>query len=184
MEIDNLIKESIEKYAKEYPEVNAEEGKAVLTKIMKDHISPKDAMGFSPHFFETVYANAYNLFKAGKYKEATEILHILVFFDPRNAAFVMALGASLHKQKMYTEAIQYYIATTVIDKKTPFPLFHASDCYLKQDNIPGAVLMLKMMLKKIGHEPKYIALKEKAELTLLKLEKELATLAELAQKGS
>ncbi|HRD55390.1 MAG TPA: SycD/LcrH family type III secretion system chaperone [Parachlamydiaceae bacterium] len=173
MEIDDLIKQSVDKFSKKYPEIDPEEGKAVLTKIMKDHMSPKDAMGFNPDFFESVYVIAYNLFQAGKYEEATGILRLLVFFDPKNAAFSMALASSLHKQKEYMEAIQSYIATTLLDKATPFPFFHASDCFLKENNLPGAIIMLKMMLKRIANQPKYAALKEKAELSISSLEKEL-----------
>lgn len=167
------IKTVVEKQKLEVPELKKLDAESIITKIIEGHLTAKEAMGFSDSYLEMIYAYAYNLFQAGQYKKASEAYRVLIFLNAKEAKFYQALAACLHREKEYLEAASYYIAATVINKEDPMPFYHAHDCFLKSNNVPGAILMLKMMLKTIGDNKKYELFKKQAEETVTKLEKDL-----------
>src|SRR5262249_55436431 len=53
---------------------------------------------------EKYYEKAYNLYKAGRYKEALPFFHILTMVNAKHPKYHMALGACYHMLKEYKTA--------------------------------------------------------------------------------
>lgn len=172
-EIEEIVNKIVTETDKNRPKfIDEKKNLEILRDIAEKGMSPGKAMGFNDSFFEMVYTFAYNLYQSGKYEQASEIFRVLNFFEPKNHKYLMGLSSSLHQQKYYQTALEMYIAASVINEKDPMCLYYASDCFLKLKNIPGALLMLGMMSKRMGNESKYAVLKERVEQSIKSLEKE------------
>lgn len=171
--MDEILKKIVEETEKNRPQsITEEKNLEILKNIAEKNMTPGRALGFNESFFEMVYTFGYNLYKSGKYDQASEIFRVLTFFEPQNHKYLMGLASSFHLQKIYQSAVEAYIAASVLDQKDPMCLYYASDCFLKLKNIPGALLMLQMMLNRMGNNNKYSVLKERVAQSIKSLEKE------------
>jgi type III secretion system low calcium response chaperone LcrH/SycD len=145
----------------------AEESLTNMTaKMMKQGMIPKDAMGLSSQVLEGIYAQAYRLYNTGKYPEAAHLFRTLIVMDPTQSKYVLGLGACFHMLKEYRNAIYTYTMSSIIEGQSPLPYYHSSDCFIQMKDYPSAIVSLKMAIKYAGEKPEFAKLKERAQLSL------------------
>jgi type III secretion system low calcium response chaperone LcrH/SycD len=149
--------------------------KQVLTKLVDNNAFVKEAFGISDQMMETCYANAYNLFKAGKYQEAIKFFDALREIDFKNPRYSLALGACYHYLKDYDAAAGNYYICKEIDVFNPIPCFYLYDCLLKLNQPLFAVNALSEVIARCGDDPAYQSIKEKALLEQDNLKQQLKT---------
>lgn len=135
--------------------------------------SIKDVFGISDESAEAIYGQAYLLYTTGRYKDAAEIFKLLIMMNSTEPKYVMGLGACYHMLKEFHSAASTYMLVAAIDVLNPLPYFHASDCYIQMGDKVSGALMLEMALKRAGDQKKYETLKQRAEISLIGLKKEL-----------
>lgn len=135
-------------------------------KMLKQGLSPKDAMGVSSQLLEGIYAQAYRLYNTGKYVEASHLFRMLILMDPTEAKYVLGLAACFHMLKEYKNAIQTYTMCSILDPTTPIPHYHSSDCFIQMKDYLSAIVCLEMAIKYAGEQPEYAKMKERAQLSL------------------
>jgi type III secretion system low calcium response chaperone LcrH/SycD len=87
--------------------------------------------------------------------------------------YMMGLAACFHMQKNYNAAAQLYMIVSTLDPKSPIPYFHASDCHIQLEDPVTASIMLQMAIKHAEGKPEFKVLKERCEITLSGLKKEV-----------
>lgn len=150
-----------------------EEYKTALDDVLNKGKLPKVALKFTDEKIETIYAEGYRLYNAGKYYEAFNVFRLLVFLDPTQARFAMGMASSAHMMKDYEAAVKLYMVCGVIDASDPLPHFHASDCLLQMNDKVGALMSLEMAVARAGTKPQYQIMKDRALLTIDSLKKEI-----------
>lgn len=172
----DMIKEAVDKMSQKFPNEDKKKYTDLLSTIFEGGVLPQDAMGISDAFVEMLYAYAYKLFQAGKFEEASTAYKYLMTICPFDVRHPMALAACFHKMHNYTGALSTYIMATVLAPDSPMPWYHASDCMLKLNDLTGAIYMLDRVLEKAKNNPDYAALKERAEMSIGQLQKQLETI--------
>jgi type III secretion system low calcium response chaperone LcrH/SycD len=145
------------------------------TKMMKQGLSPKDAMGLSSQVLEGMYAQAYRLYNTGKYPEASHLFRTLIVMDPTQAKYVLGLAACFHMLKEYKNAIYTYTMSSVVEANNPVPYYHSSDCFIQMKDYMSALVCLKLAIKYAGERPEYAKLKERAAMSLESIVKQIET---------
>ena len=143
------------------------------SKMMKQGLSPKDAMGLSSQMLEGIYAQAYRLYNTGKYLEASHLFRTLIVMDPTQSKYLVGLAACFHMLKEYKNAIYTYTMSSIIDSDSPIPHYHSSDCFIQMKDYMSAVVSLKLAIKYAGERPEYGKLKERATMSLESIVKQL-----------
>lgn len=138
----------------------------LANKMIKQGITPKDAVGLSPNVLENLYAQAYRLYNTGKYVEATHLFRMLVMLNVMEPKYILGLAACFHMLKEYDNALQSYIVCSAIDPGNPIPHYHASDCLIQLKDYPSAMISLEMTVHLAGDKSEYAKMKERALLSL------------------
>lgn len=172
MDINKMVQESVDRMAKQFPDEDKSKYVKALTTIFETGIPPQQALGFSDEFIEMLYAYAYKLFQSGKFEQASTAYKYLMVLCPFDVRHPMALAATYYKMKKYDFALSNYIVATFLAPQSPMPFYHGADCLMKMDDPARAAYMLGIVLEKAGDNPEYAALKQRAALTLLQLEKQ------------
>ena len=166
-EVDALAQErhtTFEDYNLEDAEDNAKMISSLMYLICIEGIMPKDALQCTPEMLESIYAQGYTNYNAGKSEEAERIFKFLVFLDSGQFKYHLGVAAALHQMKKYEDAAQAYITATLIDETNPMPHYHASDCYLELNDPESAQQSLGYALEVCGDEPKWQDLKKQVIL--------------------
>lgn len=145
----------------------------VVYNLFEKGILPKETLGFNPVVLEKIYFHAYNLFQAGKYKEALVIFELLSNLDSADIRYCFAAAACHHYLKDYLKAAGKYIECTSLDPVNPIPYFHLYDCFMHTDHLMSAFVAINQMINIIGDNPDYQTLKDKAQLEINFLEDHL-----------
>lgn len=143
-------------------------------KSAKECKAVKDTLGISDESAEGIYGQAYLLYNTGRYRDAGEIFRLLVMMNATEPKYLIGLAACYHMMKEYQSAGSTYNLTSIIDPENPVPYFHASDCYLQLGDKVSAASMLEMAVKKAGARPQFATLKQRAEITLSTIKKEIS----------
>ncbi len=138
----------------------------VLTKMLLENKSLKEALEISPNEIERIYQLAYNLFKAGKYQDALSIFRYLKRFDPSPPRYAFAIGSCYHFLKEYENAIKYYLESSIQDPQNPIPYFHIYDCAVKLGRSEMALEALQEAESIASDQPQYTQLKTKIQLEI------------------
>ncbi len=170
----NLGGEQQEKFDKAITELSS--------KMVKQGMSPKDAMGISDSYLENVYAQAYRLYNTGKYTEATHLFRILIMLNAMEPKYMLGLAACFHMMKEYTNAIQTYTMCIALDPQSPVPHYHSSDCFIQMKDYLSAMICLELAIERAGDKPEYAKMKERAQLSLESLKKQVNSSPEGAEK--
>lgn len=150
-----------------------EEFKKLGSDYMKDSASAKQAMGLTDALVENIYGQAYRLYNTGKYKDASHLFRLLMMLDPKQSKYTLGLAACFHMLKEFKNAIEIYTICGVMDPETPIPHYHASDCYIQMKDNISALIALEMAINRSGEKPVYKTLKDRAQLTIETLKKEI-----------
>lgn len=142
-------------------------------KSVQNCSSVKDILGFTDESAEGIYGQAYLLYNTGRYRDAGEIFRLLVMLNATEPKYLIGLAACYHMLKEYQSAGSTYNLASIIDPDNPVPFFHASDCYLHLGDKATAASMLEMAVKRATNKPHFATLKQRAEITLDTLKKEI-----------
>lgn len=140
---------------------------------LKRYESVKNILGMSDESAESLYSQAYLLYNTGKYKDAMQVFRLLTLIDPTESKYIMGLAACFHMMKEYRTASSSYALVSVLDPMNPIPYYHSSDCHLQTGDKISAMTMLELAIKRAGDKPEFSTLKQRAQITLEGLKKEL-----------
>lgn len=171
--VRNMIKATIAKMGPNFTKEEKQAHGKVLVKIFEQGMPPKEAMNISEKEIAEMYSFAYSLFSSGKYLESSEMFKMLLMIDPDQSDFATALGVCYHRMKEYKKALDAYMLAGILAPKNPVPMFYAYDCAINIDEIMSAGMMLSSVIKRAGNQPQYNKIKERAEILLDALEKEI-----------
>lgn len=146
------------------------------TKMFKQGLTAKDAMKIDPAALENIYAQAYRLYNTGKYVEASHIFRLLVLMNAMEPKYMLGFAACFHMLKEYENAAHCYTLCSTIDSESPIPYYHVSDCYSHIGDKASSIISLEMAIERAGSKPEFAKLKERSQLTLKTLKKELKDL--------
>jgi type III secretion system low calcium response chaperone LcrH/SycD len=144
----------------------------IMSRLVKDGMAPKDAMGVNSGVLENIYAQAYRLYNTGKYIEASHLFRILIMMNVAEAKYTLGLAACFHMLKEYKNAIQTYTMCGTIDPNTPIPYYHSSDCFIQMKDYLSAMLCLQLAIDKAGNRPEFAKIKERASMSLENLKQQ------------
>ena len=150
----------------------------ITNKMFKQGMSPKDAMGVNNAILENIYAQAYRLYNTGKYVEASHLFRILIMMNAMESKYLLGLAACFHMLKEYMNAVQTYTMCVAIDPENPIPHYHSSDCFIQMKDYLSAMVCLELTIKRAGDKPEYSKMKERAQLSLESLKKQLTATPE------
>ena len=145
----------------------------VAKKMSSAGMMPKELLGLNDAMIEGIYGQAYRLYNTGKYREAGQLFRLLVMLSSTEAKYAMGLAACLHMIKDFKAAVEAYMLCSVIDSTSPIPHYHASDCYIQMKDRLSAIISLEMAKRSCGDKPEYKTLKDRAQMTILSLKKEI-----------
>lgn len=178
------IKKATEELATELGKEKAQDVKKAVSKAVNQGVMPKDMMGLSDAMVEGIYGQAYRLYNTGKYKDASQLFRLLIMLNSTEAKYAMGLAACFHMLKEYKNAISTYSICGVIDPENPIPHYHASDCYIHLNDPVSALIALEMAVKRAGDKVQYQTLKDRAQLTIEGLKKEIEQTKKSTEKVS
>ncbi len=147
----------------------------IANKMLKQGMTPKDAMGLSPTYLENIYAQAYRLYNTGKYAEAIHLFRILIMLNAMEPKYMLGLAACFHMLKEYFNAIQTYTMCGALDPHNPIPHYHSSDCFIQMKDYLSAMICLELAIERAGDKPEYAKMKERAQLSLESLKQQVAS---------
>jgi type III secretion system low calcium response chaperone LcrH/SycD len=169
------IRKGIEEAAKKLSPSIREEVRQMVSKVFDKGESMRDVLGISEQMTEGIYGQAYRLYNAGKYKEASQLFRLLITLNGTEAKYPMGLAACFHMLKEYLIAAEMYTASGLLDPHTPVPYYHASDCYLALGDKLSAVVALEMAVKRSADREVFSQLKDRAIMTIATLKEEFAS---------
>lgn len=167
------IKKAVEKTADYIQQMGGPTFTELTGKSVKDVKAIKDTLGISDEAAEGIYGQAYLLYNTGRYKDAGEVFRLLIMMDSTQSKYIIGLAACYHMMKDFQSAGSTYNLASIIDPDNPIPYFHASDCYLQLGDKVSAASMLEMAVKRAGSKPQFATLKQRSEITLSTLKKEI-----------
>lgn len=173
--IEEVIQTAITKVKPNCSEKDRENYHNVLSKVLDEGMSMREAMAMSGDTLEYLYGYAYRFYTTGNYKNASLVFAYLTMLDINNPKYFMAFAACKHRLKEYYEAINAYLSAFYLNVKDPLPFFHISDCYEKLNKPDYALFSLGMAIHIAGENPYYAKIKERALLREAAIQNELAT---------
>ncbi len=179
---ETQVKKAVEKVGEK---INKDESKknknvAILAnEFMKKGHMPKDILNLSEREVEGFYAQAYNLYQTGRYKDAIQIFRLLIMLNAYEAKYALGLAACLHMMKEYKSAVESYTLCCILDSENPIPYYHMSDCFLEMKDPYSAIVALDMAVKRAGNKPEFQMLKDRSKMTMSSLQKEIKEKAKM-----
>jgi type III secretion system low calcium response chaperone LcrH/SycD len=167
------IKKAAEHLGERIHKDKTDDYQKIVSKVVKQGMMPKDAIGLNDAMIEGIYGQAYRLYNTGKYRDASQLFRLLIMLNATESKFSMGLAACFHMLKEYKNAAGTYAICGIIDPDNPIPHYHASDCYLHMGDNISALIALEMAAKRAGEKPEYKTLKDRALMTIEGLKKEL-----------
>lgn len=149
----------------------------VIVGLMNGSVAMKDVQGIDDDELESVYALAYNHFRAGKLDEAEKLLAFVCMFEHRSSKYWLGLGAVRFGQGNHEGALSAYAASAMADPDDPRPPLRAADCQLALGNRDEAKAALEMAIENSGDDPKHAVVRQRAEALIDLIDKGAATAA-------
>lgn len=158
--IDQIIEKSGDRYPPEFQKLI----KNNFARIIDNQMMPKEAFNLPDDFVEFGYKQAYNLFQAGKFREAVKIFDMLIMLDAKDIRFTLGAAACHQHLKDYSIAGAYYLLAKELDPLSPIPSFHLYDCFMKLNQPIPASYELERVIVLSEQDPKYSEMRERALL--------------------
>lgn len=172
------VKKAVEKTGENIQKTKGQEFSKITNKALKQSGLVKDIIGVTDGSIEEIYGQAYLLYNTGKYKDSSELFRLLMMLNSLEPKYVMGLAACMHMMKEYESAAATYTLVSILDATTPIPHFHASDCYIQIGDKASAIIALELAVQKASDKPQFATLKERAQITIKALKKELEALVQ------
>lgn len=144
-----------------------------ITRMYEQNLTGKEALNISSEMMELIYAQGYQFFKSGKYKDALHMFAFLRSLEIESYRYNFALAACYHYLKEYENAIGNYLLASEIELHNPIPHFHMYECFMRLNQPLPALKELITVVIVSDQQPRFMELKEKAALELERLKKEL-----------
>ena len=106
----------------------------------------------TPEELEKFYAYGFMLYSQGSCKESSDVFRVLCTNSPLEFRFWFGLGASLQETKEYTEALRAWAVAALLEKESPFPHFHAAECYFSERTPEEAKKALEEVERRIDEQ--------------------------------
>lgn len=119
---------------------------------------------FSQESLSALYAMAYELYRNGKYEDATAFFRLLTLVDSFERKHWMGLAACFQMLKDYAKAIECYSAAAVQDPSDPYVHWHAADCFFYSGDHAKAQEALESALLTAQENEAYAGLVPKLKL--------------------
>lgn len=113
---------------------------------------------------EALYQLGHGLYEHGKYSDAFKLFSMLVIQNHLEPRYLTALGSTCQMLGRYAEALQHYMAATVIRLDDPRPVFHSAECLIVFDRMAEAEESLKLALTLCGDRHEVIRTRAQALL--------------------
>ncbi len=146
---------------------------ALYENVFEKGMMPKDALGIQDADTEALYAQGYQLYNMGKYKDARNVFASLIVVDPIEPRFLFGHAACSHMLENYEAAADMYTHQAMISPDDPIPYYHAADCYIKMKDPFSATVALNLVIKRAEGKDEFSMIKERSELTVKKLEQQM-----------
>lgn len=169
-ELEKMMQETIESCAKRHSDEVADGVEAIGENLAKGMLL-KDALGVGDKNAEMLYGEAYQLYNIGKYDDAKKLFASLHMLDPLDGRYSFGLAACCHMLKEYDMATDWYMKCSLMESDNPIPHFHASDCYIKMNDVISAYSCLLLAIKYAEGKPQYAMITDRAKMTLKTLKK-------------
>lgn len=118
-----------------------------------------------------MYDQAYRLYSAGNFYNASTLFRILVEINPLKQEYIMGLASCFHMMKQYGPAVKIYHIAGVLDPHSPLPFYHAADCLMQLDDPVTAISFLEMAVERSSSNKEYQTLKETSLLMIQGIKK-------------
>lgn len=173
-DLKTIVKMAVSKMGPQYTKEEKIAQAKIMLKVFEQGIPPRDAMNIPEEEIARMYSFAYSLFNTGQYANARELFKMLIMFDPFNQGFASALGVCHHRLQDYKNGARCYMLAAALDDTDPLPLFYAYDCFDNLKEKTSAAVMLCNVIARAADNPKFAKLKERAQLLLTALDKQLS----------
>ena len=87
-------------------------------------------------------------YENGDYQKASEIFFSMLMQNPLNSELWHALAATRKMEYRYSEAIEAWKLSSLLNPQSPLPYFHQAECYLAQDQIEHALIAFDEALQR------------------------------------
>jgi type III secretion system low calcium response chaperone LcrH/SycD len=164
--LDDAMINEVQSSAANYEKVIEKGTRNVVDNMFQRGMLLRDASGMGPERAEALYAEAYHLFKIGKYREAQAQFITLVTMNPYEFKYMFGLASCSHLLKKYENAADLYMQSATLEKDNPIPYFHASDCFFNTKDTFAGVAALNMCVNLCGDKPEFAIIKDRAEIMI------------------
>ena len=103
-------------------------------KCLMEGAALADVQGYTEDEMEAVYHLAYNAYRQGKYADARKLFQFLALNDHVESRFWMGLAATCQMSGDYRQAVAAYEMAAVLEATSPWPPFHAGECYMAMND--------------------------------------------------
>lgn len=156
------------------PGVADEAAADAIVGLMTGELTLKDVQGLSDDQMESIYALAYNAFRAGRHDEAHKLFVFLSLFDPFDPRFWLGLGACRFSMGDFDNAVDAYSMAGFIDELDPVAHLRCADCQLALGHTEDAISSLEIAVERATDKPDHQKTLERAE-ALIGLLREMGT---------
>lgn len=164
--LDDAMITEVQTSAASYEKMFEKGTRNVVDNMFQRGMLLRDASGMGPERAEALYAEAYHLFKTGKYREAQAQFITLVTMNPYEFKYMFGLASCSHLLEKYENAADLYMQSASLEKDNPIPYFHASDCFFNTKDTFAGLAALNMCLKLCGDKPEFSIIKDRAEMMI------------------
>ncbi|CUI17678.1 putative type III secretion chaperone SycD/LcrH [Candidatus Protochlamydia naegleriophila] len=134
--------------------------------LLEQGIISRESLHLDEENAKKLYERAYQLYSAGKYREAKGLFAILLLLDSTDYNFIYGMATCCLMLKEYGEAARGYIQCGIVDAQNPMPYFYAADCYLHNNDWISACVALRIVIKRAQGKPEYVEITHRTQLTL------------------
>jgi type III secretion system low calcium response chaperone LcrH/SycD len=99
-----------------------------------------------------IYTLGYELYEAGRYKDAASIFTRLVLTEPMEESFWRGLASSRQMQRKFEEALHAWSLVALLAERDPMPHFHAAECFFALHDPEEAEKALRLAETRLREE--------------------------------
>jgi type III secretion system low calcium response chaperone LcrH/SycD len=126
-----------------------------------------DGWGITDAEREALYQLGHGLYEQARYSDAFKLFSMLVIQNHLEPRYLSALGSTCQMLGRYTDALQHYMAATVIRLDDPRPVFHSAECLIALNRLMEAKESLQLVLTLCGNRHEDIRHRAQALLEAL-----------------
>ena len=87
-------------------------------------------------------------------------------FDPLEYKYMFGIASCLHMIGEYESASLYYFMSCGLDEEQVAPFLHIAECMVALKDKEGALEALQVTLARVGDDPQYAPIRQRAEVIL------------------